>query len=176
MRVIEKFEKLEFICKLMIKINHNCYVLKLSLDIYNNVRICYSIFMEKFIKYTWMTLVFISSIGLLVNLPLDSIQRAYMDELNKIQSGPQARIDATYRYIEAIENGQEDISKGILSSPPKKYYREIPKGSVKRISRLYITNEDIHNYKNNETVEDKKYQKPLYIRDENNPEILHPVR
>lgn len=125
--------------------------------------------MENFIKYTWMILVASGFLCLIVNLPYDAWQNAYFDEINRIQTAPQVRIDATYRYLEAIENGKEDVTKGILSSPPKKYYRPIPRSKIFRVNRSYARiNTTNRPY--------KKYQKPLYIRDKNNPKILHPVQ
>ena len=72
------------------------------------------------------------------------------------------------RHIEAIENGKEDISKGILYSPPKKYYRPINRSKIYKVTRSYSK-------VSSESKSDNKYQKPLYVRDRNNPNILHPV-
>lgn len=133
--------------------------------------------MENFIKYTWIVLVFTGFFGIIFNLPFDLWGQAYQDEVHRLQLTPLRRIDATNRYIEAIENGQEDTSKGIKTTPPKKYYREIPYKSVKRIGRLYIYDYSPEGYSTDKTQrkEEKKYQKPLYRRDKNNPNILHKV-
>ena len=124
--------------------------------------------MDEFIKYTCMFLFIMSTFGIFMNIPVEEYQKSYLDELNKIKTAPQKRLDATYRYIEAIENGQEDISQGVSSEPPRKYY---------------IDNEDEEFYKTSKpktdkqkSVENKKYQKPLFIRDEKNPTILHPYQ
>ena len=93
-------------------------------------------------------------------VPLDKYQANYLREYRKIKSVPQERIDATYRYIEAIENGEEDISNGILIEPPKKYYKK----SYEKID------------KSSQPTADKKYQKPLYIRDRNNPSKIYPYK
>lgn len=130
--------------------------------------------MEKFIKYAWIVIAVTGSFGMLVNLPYDIWEQAYMNEVHKIQLVPLRRIDATNRYIEAIESGQEDISKGIKSAPPKKYYREIPYQNVKRVGRLYIY-DDYPEHDIQEAPEEKKYAKPLYRRDKDNPYILHKV-
>lgn len=134
--------------------------------------------MENFIKYTWMFLVASGFLCLIVNLPYSAWQNAYIDELNKIQTAPQVKIDATYRYLEAIESGKEDISKGILPSPPKKYYRKIPKEQIRRVSRAYAVLGDDMEFplKRQKVKIYKKYEKPLYRRDIKNPRILHPVR
>ncbi len=134
--------------------------------------------MENFIKYTWMFLVASGFLCLVVNLPYSAWQNAYIDELNRIQTAPQVKIDATYRYLEAIESGKEDISNGILQTPPKKYYRKIPREQIRRVSRAYASLDydmELPRRKPQTKVQ-KKYQKPLYRRDPKNPKILHPVR
>ena len=139
--------------------------------------ICYSYNMENLIKYTWITVAIMGSIAMVANLPFDVWGNAYRSEVSRIQLIPLRRIDATNRYIEAIENGQEDISKGIKPRPPKKYYREIPREQIKRIGRLYIYDYDQQDSEEytKEVRKVKKYQKPLYKRDKNNPNILHRV-
>ena len=133
--------------------------------------------MENLIKYVWITVAIMGSFAMIVGLPFDAWSNAYRNEVSRIQMIPLRRIDATNRYIEAIENGQEDISKGIKPNPPKKYYRDIPSKNVKRIGRLYIY--DYTPQEPDEETEEsrqaKKYQKPLYRRDKDNPNILHKV-
>ena len=131
--------------------------------------------MERVIKYTWITTAIMGSIAVIINLPYDIWQKAYLNEIDRIQSTPLKRIDATNRYIEAIENGQEDISKGIKTTPPQKYYREIPYQKLKRVGRLYLYNalQEEPDEEIPEVEEKNKYEKPLYKRDKKNPFILH---
>ena len=91
--------------------------------------------MQNALKYIWITLTIFTLMGLISLIPFDKYQSMYLKEYHRIKSEPQRRVDATYRYIEAIENGLEDISNGILSEPPKKYYADIetkkcPQGTV----------------------------------------------
>lgn len=81
-----------------------------------------------------------------------------MKTLKRIQSEPQRRVDAIYRYIEAIENG-EDTSAYISSEPPRKYYAQEETGNTLNKARP-----------------EQRYKRPLYVRDKHNPRILHPYR
>jgi hypothetical protein len=130
--------------------------------------------MENIIKYIWVTMIFAGSLAIIFNTPYEVWKKAYMDEVHRIQVAPIRRIDATNRYIEAIESGQEDISRGIRPTPPAKYYRNVQYEKVKRVGRVFIYDYD-GDIEVQPKPEEKKYQKPLYIRDENNPDILHKV-
>ena len=101
--------------------------------------------------------------------------KAYQSEVHRLQLEPIRKIDATNRYIEAIENDQEDTSHGIKTTPPKKYYRDIPYQSVKRVGRLYIYEDFPEHADSERKPAEKKYTKPLYRRDKDNPNILHKV-
>ena len=115
---------------------------------------CYPFGMHNALKYIWITLTIFTLMGLISLIPFDKYQSMYLKEYHRIKLEPQRRVDATYRYIEAIENGLEDISNGILSEPPKKYYTDI---ETKKAPQPPI----------------KKYQKPLYVRDKHNPNIWY---
>lgn len=115
---------------------------------------CYSFSMHNALKYIWIILTIFTLMGLISLIPFDKYQSMYLKEYHRIKSEPQRRVDATYRYIEAIENGFEDISSGILSEPPKKYYTDI---ETKKAPQAPA----------------KKYQKPLYVRDKYNPNIWY---
>lgn len=80
---------------------------------------CYSFGMQNALKYIWITLTIFTLMGLISLIPFDKYQSMYLKEYHRIKSEPQRKVDATYRYIEAIENGLEDISNGILSEPRK---------------------------------------------------------
>lgn len=112
--------------------------------------------MHDIIKRVWSILFVIFIMGLIALIPYNRYQEAYFNELYKIRSLPQRRIDAVYRYIEAVENGWEDISDGILTEPPHKYYG-------------YEEPFQISPDKTNE----KLYLKPRYIRDKNNMKIYY---
>lgn len=115
---------------------------------------CYSFGMYSALKYIWIILTIFTLMGLISLIPLDKYQSEYLKEYHRIKSEPQRRVDATYRYIEAIENGLEDVSDGILSEPPQKYYTDF---EVKKVSEKPA----------------QKYQKPLYVRDKHNPNIWY---
>jgi len=108
--------------------------------------------MREFIKNIWLLLFIIFVMGLFTFIPIGKYQSAYFYELNKLRTAPQKRIDATYKYIEAIENGYIDTSGGV-TQPPREYYEE---------------------KQEKQSNPDKPYSRPLYIRDKNNPRILHP--
>ena len=118
---------------------------------------CYPFGMHNALKYIWITLTIFTLMGLISLIPFDKYQSMYLKEYHRIKSEPQRRVDATYRYIEAIENGLEDISNGILSEPPKKYYTN---NETKKAPQPPV----------------KKYQKPLYVRDKHNPNIWYRYR
>ncbi len=118
--------------------------------------------MHDFLKGLWIVLWIFTLLGILSLVPVDRYGRDYMKELNRIKSEPQRRIDATYRYIEAVEDGLEDISGGISSEPPAKYYdNPYGRNNASRTKNV---------------VKDNKYAHPLYIRDKNNPNILYPYK
>lgn len=94
--------------------------------------------------------------GLLALIPIGKIQRAYLSDLNRIKHKPQKRVNATMRYVDAVEMGVEDASKGILTNPPAKYYKKV-------VILRHKTNNG-------------EYRHPLYIRDKHNPHILYRVR
>lgn len=114
--------------------------------------------MHDFLKGIWLVLWIFTLLGVFSLVPLDKYEKDYVTELRKIKSEPQRRLDATYRYIEAVEDGKEDISNGILAEPPAKYY----------------DNYYYQSTASKEVVKEKKYSRPLYVRDKNNPNILYP--
>jgi len=108
--------------------------------------------MRGLIKNIWLLLFIIFVIGLFTFIPFGRYQKAYVEQINRFRSVPQRRIDAAYRYTEAVENGYIDISSGI--KVPKVFYIDA------------IINKPAP----------KPYSRPLYIRDKNNPQILYPFR
>lgn len=113
--------------------------------------------MHDLLKGIWLVLCIFTLLGVLSLIPMDKYEKKYMKELYRVKSEPQRRVDATYRYIEAVEDGVEDISGGILTYPPAKYY----------------ANYDDQNKPSNRPKE-INYSRPLYIRDKYNPNILYP--
>jgi len=101
--------------------------------------------MQETIKQTW-TAFTISAIvaSLLSFIPVQKMQSKYMSEFYRLKSEPQKRIEATFRYIEALEDG---------TPHPEISSKNIPNN----------TKQDVQ----------KPYQKPLYVRDKHNPKILH---
>jgi hypothetical protein len=115
--------------------------------------------MDRLIKSLWFLMFAFTVFGLLSLIPIDKMQKAYLTNLNRAKQEPQRRVDATYRYVEAVESGDEDISKGISSQPPAKYYKD-----------------DVNTYDKVNNANNRKFLYPLYIRDKHNPKILYKVR
>lgn len=114
--------------------------------------------MYETLKYIWLCLTIFLVCALIAFLPFDRWQKAYMDEYYRIKNEPQRRIEATYKFIEEVEDGKIDISKGIDFET---YLSKItPKKNVKVSAKTSV----------------KPYQKPLYVRDKYNPKVLHPYR
>lgn len=107
--------------------------------------------MQDFVKQIWIILVISTTFSVIGYIMTSQYQPLYLKELSKIQSIPQQRIDATYKYIESIENGE--------LVPNDNYYSE--------------TTIQQNNPKSASSKHNQKYKKPLYIRDKNNPRILH---
>lgn len=82
----------------------------------------------------------------------------YFKEVRKIHSFPQQKIEAIERYVEAIETGQIDFKNGLFpSEPPKEFYKAPPEqASVQSVAS-----------------QTKTYNKPLYVRDKNNPLLMY---
>lgn len=113
--------------------------------------------MQDMIKGIWVVLFVFSILGVLSMLPVDKYQKAYLKEFHRIKSEPQRRVEATYRYIEAIESGEEASSE-LSPEPPAKYYT------------------DVTQHHNIQPPPPEPYKEPLYVRDKHNPNILHPYR
>ena len=112
------------------------------------------------LKKFFLVLIAFTILGLLSMVPMGKYQKAYNKHRLKYRNAPQEHVDATERYVEAIIDGEEDISKGIKARAPKKYY-------------LPFFNKDDDNAKSAKSKV-RKYDKPLYVRDKNNPKVLRP--
>lgn len=91
-------------------------------------------------------------------VPIEEYQRAYIDEITRIKSEPQRRIDEIYKYIEAIENGEIDAPEPVVVNNNRDNFKNIEK------------------VKNETSKTDKPFQRPLYVRDDKDPNILHPYQ
>ncbi len=105
--------------------------------------------MDSILKKIWIFLLLFTGMGLVALVPFDKYQRAYMKEFHKVKSAPQKRVDAAYTYVEKVESGE--IGETSEQNPPQ----------VKK--RIFIP-------------PNPRHRKPIYIRDKNNPKILHPYR
>ena len=114
--------------------------------------------MYETLKYVWICLSVFTVCALIAFLPFDRWQKAYLDEYHRLKYEPQRRIEATYKYLEDVEDGKISIDDGVNfeaylgSVTPKKT-------ATAKLPRPV-----------------KPYQKPLYVRDKHNPRILHPYR
>ena len=117
---------------------------------------------NEIIKNFFLVLIAFTILGLLSMAPVGKYQRAYNKQRMKYRNAPQVHVDATERYVEAIMEGEEDTSKGIKARAPKKYY-------------LPFFNQD-KSAKKQPKLKTRKYDKPLYVRDKNNPKKLRPYR
>lgn len=107
--------------------------------------------MHGLLKKIWVLLLFFTVLGLLAMVPLDKYQKAYLDEYHRIKARPQKRVDDAYKYVEYLENGGEPTQ---TLTVPESY------GKTFRPRKV--------------TFNDPRHRKPVYIRDKNNPKILHP--
>ena len=94
--------------------------------------------------------------GMILNAPIEKWQKAYIKFVMNYRNAPQKRIDDTYKYVENLENGEIDYQIEENTFSKKAQLNKMPPQ----------TN---HTRQNN----NEKYVKPLYIRDKNNPRILH---
>ena len=114
---------------------------------------------HEFIKNLFLVLVAFTVLGLLSMIPLDKYQRAYNKKRQEIRNAPQMHVDATERYVEAIMEGEEDVSKGIKARAPKKYY-------FKFFNKQVVTNK--------KQPKVRVHDKPVFVRDRKNPKKLIP--
>lgn len=113
---------------------------------------------HKILTKFFITLTAFTILGLISMIPMDKYQKSYMEQRQKIQASPQINVEATEKYVEAVEEGVEDTSKGIQGHAPKKYYSKVlqKKSDTKRKFK----------------IKTKKHRKPLFVRDKKNPKIL----
>ena len=114
-------------------------------------------------KKVFLVLVMFTILGLISMIPMGEYQKAYMKKRHQYQTSPQVHVDATERYVEAIMDGEEDASKGIKARAPRKYY--LP----------FFKNDNVDK-KHASKPKARVYDKPLYVRDKNNPKVLRPYK
>ena len=124
--------------------------------------------MSDFFKNLWILFFVLMILAILMGTPIERSQHEYYSEINKIKSTPQRRVDATAKYVEAIDEGTEDLSQGLNMIPPRKYYVDSEDEEYYKI----IPNSHAHNQTSIQ-YEQRKI-KPKYKRDKNNPKILYP--
>ena len=116
---------------------------------------------QEIIKRFFLVLIAFTILGLLSMVPVGKYQKSYNKKRQEYRNAPQIHVDATERYVEAIMEGEEDISKGIKARAPKKYYLPFfNKGTATNKKRSKA----------------RVYDKPLYVRDKNNPKKLRPYK
>ncbi len=115
--------------------------------------------MQAFLKGVWMILVCFSLLGFLALVPYGKMHNAFQTEIDRYKAEPQRRVNATLKYIEAIESGEEQADN-FWSLPPDKYYEPyLPK--IKEPVQI---------------VKEEPYKYPRYVRDKNNPKKLYKYR
>ena len=91
-------------------------------------------------------------LGMILNAPVENMQKSYIKFVKDYRNAPQKRIDDTYKYVEMVENGEIE-SQNTAHNQQKYPYKNI----------INTTS----------SGGGGKYSKPLYVRDKNNPKILH---
>lgn len=125
------------------------------------MKIWYCNGMKDIIKTAYIILIITTTFSMFTYFLARYLQPMYYNEVKKMRSFPQKKIEAIYKYVEAIETGQIDSENGFSSEPPKQFYKNEPKTVIPVASS---------------TDGQKRYSKPLYVRDKNNPKILHPYK
>lgn len=114
------------------------------------------------LKKFFIVLIAFTILGLISMIPLGKYKKAYMKKRQQYRSAPQIHVDATELYVEAVMDGEEDVSDGVKARAPRKYYLPFL--------------QDEATLENKKVVKIRKYDKPLFVRDKNNPKILVPYR
>lgn len=111
------------------------------------------------LKYTWVGLILFCVIGMLISVPVQKAQHNFQKALLKKKLAPQARLDATNKYLEEYENGNIENVYSFGVSP--------------ELKNLYGIELDKKVSENSEENSQLKIRRPLYIRDKNNSNILY---
>lgn len=111
--------------------------------------------MDRILKKIWVVLFFFMILGLMMLIPVDKYQKVYLDAYHRKKAAPQKRVDAAYTYVEYLNDGGEPTNT--MTAPISYTNRQVPQ----RLKYSAINS---------------NHRKPLYIRDKNNPNVLHPYR
>lgn len=114
--------------------------------------------MKGIVKTAYIILIVTTIFSMFTYFLVTYLQPIYYNEVKKIKNLPQDKIEAIYKYVEAIETGQINTEKGYSTQPPKGFYK---KETEQMVSDSIQADGQKH------------YSKPLYVRDKNNPKILH---
>jgi len=115
--------------------------------------------MNDTLKFIWVGLIIFCIIGLLVSVPVEKAQTKLQKSILKHKLAPQARLDATNKYLELYEKGNIDEIYSFGVSPELKNMYDIELN--KKVSEYEDKTPRAH------------VRRPLYIRDKNNPNILY---
>ena len=113
-------------------------------------------------KVFWVLIAF-TILGLISMIPFARYQKMYNDKRQQYRRSPQIHVDATELYVEAVMEGDEDTTDGVKTRAPRKYY-------------LPFLNNDNKTSEEKSTAKVRKYDKPLYVRDKDDPRILRPYK
>lgn len=117
-------------------------------------------------KKVWVFLIAFTVLGIISMIPYHTYQKTFNNERQKLRRAPQRHVDAAELYVDAIQESEEDTSKGILFRAPKKYYDEVDRRNASKAAM-----------KNSKKIKRVRiYNDPLYVRDEHDPKVLTPYR
>ena len=117
--------------------------------------------MSDILKFLWVSMAIFCIFALVASLPVKKYQKGFRHFLAKQKYAPQARINAAQRYMDAYERGEisEVYQFGYAPEFMEYYHKELNIQS------------NIVGFESNNS---RRYTRPLYIRDINNPNILYP--
>ncbi len=110
--------------------------------------------MKYLFKMITLLLLSLAVLYLLFSIPVEKYQKKYFAVVKQIQNKPQEHLDRQYKYAQDFE----------------KYGTFYPE--VKEVN----TSKEAKPATNLEQTNERVHYKPLYIRDKNNPNILHPYK
>lgn len=117
--------------------------------------------MNDTLKYIWVGLMLFCIFGLVISIPVQKYQDKLKTAILKKKYAPQARVDATQKYIDAVEIGTVDTVYSFGYSP-----------EFLEMAKVEFDNKTKSENMLRQTPSDN-VRKPLYIRDKNNPNILY---
>lgn len=115
--------------------------------------------MNDTLKIIWGCLILFCVISIVVSVPVENTQSQIKRAILKKRLAPIARLDATQKYLDEYEKGSFDDVYMFGDSP--------------RLKSLYSIELEKKLSDSESKQENSNIRKPLYIRDKNNPNILH---